>query len=119
MKLLAVLLLVLPLQAEQPKAKVPPPQQTVIQQPAAVPRYQLIQLGDARQDQYLLDTVTGRTWQMVVSKEGERLWQRVMFTHGPSLFRAEIPEPLAEIEADILARKEFIRKLDAQPAPVK
>ncbi|WP_026852124.1 hypothetical protein [Geothrix fermentans] len=81
MRLLVALLAMTPLLGQAPKIKPASPPATQIETSVhqLAPRYQLIQLGEFRSDQYLLDTHTGRMWQMVKSKEGSMVLQMVPF----------------------------------------
>ncbi|MBI1753669.1 MAG: hypothetical protein HY014_08830 [Acidobacteria bacterium] len=82
--LLAVMVMGI-IQAQAPK---PAPVQATQIQPAgpsqAAPRFQMIQLGEFRADQFLLDAYTGRTWRMVKSSKAEegQLWEPVAFVGG-------------------------------------
>ena len=53
-------------------------QRTVVP-PQALPfqRFTIYQYANARADQYLLDTQTGRVWEMVADKDGVEMWQEM------------------------------------------
>lgn len=42
-------------------------------------RYVIYQHPTFRGDKYLLDTKTGKTWEFVQTKEGERVWSQLMY----------------------------------------
>lgn len=42
-------------------------------------RYVIYQHPTYRGDQYLLDTRTGKIWEMAKSKDGATIWQQVLF----------------------------------------
>lgn len=42
-------------------------------------RYVIYQHPTFRGDQYLLDTRTGKVWEMAKTKNGETIWQQVLF----------------------------------------
>ncbi len=52
--------------------KVSPPQNKVLSSPDTNQRYVFGQISDFRRDQYLLDTKTGRLWQKVCAKSGDK-----------------------------------------------
>jgi hypothetical protein len=98
----------------QTKKPVAPTQTLVQQTQSPAPRFQLIQISEFRADQFLLDTQTGRLWQIVATKEGDKVLQRVMFIHGADEFRAELPESESEIQTSIAARKAWLKKFNEQ-----
>lgn len=67
--------------------------------PPPAGRFQLIQLSDMRQDQFLLDTQTGRLWQLSAdSKTGNRVLVEITsflsdMTPAPVLHPASEPPP--------------------------
>lgn len=114
MKLLVALMAAAVLSGQTTKPKPPPPQATQVQAPqtpapqvqppAALTRFQLIMLGEFRADQYLLDTESGRMWQIVKATTGGMVLQPVPFIHlnGESY---ELPEDAAMVAASIQSRK--------------
>ena len=64
----SILLLSVSATAQEP-VKVQPPAQKVLSSSSG--RFVFGQISDFRRDQFLLDTQTGRLWQMVSSGEGE------------------------------------------------
>lgn len=42
-------------------------------------RYVIYQHPTFRGDKYLLDTKTGKTWEFVTTKDGERIWSQLLF----------------------------------------
>jgi hypothetical protein len=52
--------------------KITPPQSKVLSSQEANQRYVFGQISEYRRDQYLLDTKTGRLWQKVCAKSGDK-----------------------------------------------
>ncbi|MEE3776487.1 MULTISPECIES: hypothetical protein [Campylobacter] len=44
-------------------------------------RYKLDQISSARRDQFLLDTLTGRVWRVVATKDETNIFEPVFFTN--------------------------------------
>lgn len=42
-------------------------------------RYVIYQHPNFRGDKFLLDTKTGKSWEYVVTKDGERVWSQLMY----------------------------------------
>ena len=42
-------------------------------------RYVMYQHPTVRADQYILDTKTGKTWQLVQAKDGSTVWEQMLF----------------------------------------
>lgn len=80
--------------ATEPVA-VKPPQQKVLATPSG--RYVFGQISDFRRDQFLLDTQTGRLWQVVVDDKENKKLQPVLFIQilGDEAY---IPDPHQEAE---------------------
>ena len=108
-----MLLLALPIAVfAQGPVKVKPPQQKILS--SSNGRYVFAQISDFRKDQYLLDTQTGRLWQIVEDKEGRTKLQPVPFIQiwGDEAY---IPDPMNQVEGQrdlmLMKRAEDLKKL--------
>ncbi len=77
--------------AKEPETKGIDFETNVLTAPGA--RYVLGQISKNRKDQYLLNTETGRVWQLVIDKEGTLFLQPIFFQ---SLQGKMVATPLAE-----------------------
>ena len=75
---------------------VKPTQQKVLSAPNG--RFIFGQVSDFRSDQYLLDTQTGRLWQIVTDKENRAKLQAVPFIQVLWGDEAYMPDPPQEVE---------------------
>jgi hypothetical protein len=89
--------------AKAEPVEVKPPAQKILATPSG--RFVYGQVSDFRGDQFLLDTQTGRLWQMVVDKEGQKKLQPVPIIQilGDEAY---IPDTQQEAES----HKAFVRK---------
>ena len=55
-------------------------------------RYVFGQINDFRADRFLLDTKTGRLWQLVATKEGDEVLQAVPYSEGEGKYSARAPQ---------------------------
>ncbi len=81
-------------------------------------RFVLGQISDFRQDQYLLDTQTGRLWQIVESKGGGSKLQPVKYIQ---IFGDELYTPEPDIEVEKIEKflreksfKDYIKEMQDQ-----
>ena len=76
------------------------------------------QVGPARADQFLLDTQTGRLWQIVVDKEGRQKLQPVPFIQVNPLMaqrgEAYLPDPADKIALHQANARLFMETMDRQ-----
>ena len=97
--------------AQQP-VEVYPPQQKILSSYNG--RFVFGQFSDSSKDQFLLDTQTGRLWQIVVGSEGNRKLQPVPFIPVWAE-EAYIPDPETEVKGqrELLLKKraEDLRKM--------
>ena len=109
---IVVLVAIPTLAAAQQPVKVKPPQQKILSSYNG--RYVFGQISDFRKDQFLLDTQTGRLWQVVVDEEGRTKLQPVPFIQvwGDEAY---IPDPMKEVvgqrELMLMRRSEYLNKL--------
>lgn len=94
--------------------------------PAAAPsvlksdngRFVFGQIGPARADQFLLDTQTGRLWEIVVNKEGQQKLQPVPYIQlaGYDAFTPDSPADVEQLRAMAkqLAMEEYAKKMEAE-----
>lgn len=74
-------------------------------------RFVFGQVGPARADQFLLDTKTGRMWQIVVDSENRQKLQPVRFIHAQGN-EAYLPESEDAIQSiDQMLRRLFLEEL--------
>jgi len=105
-------LLVLPALALAEPVEVKPPQNKVLLSTNG--RYVFGQISEFRADQFLLDTQTGRLWQIVIDKKQNQKLQPVPFIQvwGDESY---IPDPMEEVEGKrklmLLERAEKFKKL--------
>ena len=95
-----------PLLAQKAKPNPQPPIATKSESLASQPlvgRFQLIMLGPVRADQYLLDTVTGRAWTIVVDTENRFIFKPVRFVNASGEISWD-PETDADHEKELKAR---------------
>ena len=96
----------------QEPVEVKPPQQKILSSYNG--RYVVGEISNSRKDQFLLDTKTGRLWQIVVGEEGNRKLQPVPFIPVWAE-EAYIPDPKTEIEGHrellLKKREEDLRKM--------
>lgn len=83
--------------------------------------YQLVQLGDSRKDQYLLDKRTGRTWSSVCvggsqgfNCDGEMLWDEQLVIGLNGYSRADFRAYM-----DFIAKPQAKQNNTADPAKLK
>lgn len=55
-------------------------------------RYVFGQINDFRADRFLLDTKTGRLWQLVATKDGDEVLQAVPYSEGEGKYSARAPQ---------------------------
>jgi len=109
--LICVTLLFIPIFGLAQPVEVKPPQNKVLSSPNG--RYVFGQISDFRADQFLLDTQTGRLWQIVIDKEQNKKLQPVPFIQvwGDESY---IPDPMKEVEAQrkliLMKRAEDLKK---------
>ena len=73
------------------------PGQKILSSPTG--RYVFGQVSDFRADQFLLDTQTGRMWQIVVDKEGVKKLQPLPIIQIAYVMDLFAPETASEVEA--------------------
>lgn len=97
MRTIVILLYASLASAQAPKVIPAPPQG----------RFQLVHLGSMREDQYLLDTLLGRVWKIVVTPKGQNLLEPIQFW-DPALGEIAYPLPddaVADYQRNIVATR--------------
>lgn len=89
--------------AADPVEVKPPPQKTLSSQSG---RFVFGQISDFRSDQFLLDTQSGRLWQIVVDEKGNKKLQAVPIVQ---IFGGEAYSPDSQQEVE--THKAFVRRL--------
>ncbi|MEZ4395947.1 MAG: hypothetical protein R3C71_03475 [Candidatus Krumholzibacteriia bacterium] len=116
--ILLIALLGLPLLAPAQVSTPPATASNILQSPGG--RYVFGQVSEYRKDQYLLDTQTGRLWQIVVDKNDVLSLQPVKFDQVFG-FGAYLPDPLEEIQSlREWAKQQWLKSLpkeEAEDAP--
>jgi len=114
MKLSILLLLVVSATALA-QTSTPAPAPTILKSENG--RFVFGQVSPIHADQFLLDTQTGRLWQMVVDKEGRQKLQPVTYIQvwGFEAYAPDPPEELARFRESVKdnANKEFIKQWEA------